>query len=243
MAKKNNKDVLTAFESRAARYDKEATWITNAHFIQPLVPIPFGTKKLLDVCAGTGAISCYANSLGWNVTATDISNAMLKKIPSGICVRLADVEDLPFNDNEFDLVTCRQGLQYVNIENALKSIIRVTKEVAVLAHITIWDEIDYSFWSEYYQIAKSGRKTVFIPGTLYERINLNGVSSVDTEVLTCWESLLSPIDHLETSIKNMLINMLISSSSEFKNRNHIVVSENNIMSERRWEIIKVTKSI
>ena len=241
MTKNINKYVLTAFKNRAECYNKEAKWITDAQFIRPLVPKPFGSKKMLDVCAGTGAVSNFANSVGWDVTATDISGAMLKKIPSSISVRLADVEALPFDNNSFDLVTCRQGLQYVNIEKALKSIIRVSNKVAILAHITIWDKEDYDFWSEYYRVAKSGRKTVFTPGLMCEKVCSLGNHNVDIEILTCWESLLSPIEHLDDSIKNKLKKALISSSTGFKKRNHIIVSESDILSERRWEVVRLMK--
>ena len=239
MGNSDRAKTLQTFEARADKYDAESSWIANEKFIKPLIPQPFGSGKLLDVCSGTGALAKYAKSVGWEVTASDLSSTMLKHIPDDIEKVVADVENLPFEENAFDVISCRQGLQYVDIDRALLSMARVSKSQITLAQIVIFDKKDVGFWKEYFQIAKTGRLHVFFPGMLSERISKLKLTEQNLTVLTCWESLISPSAHLEDSAKKELQSMLINSSEEFKARNHIVIDEKGIFSERRWEIIKI----
>ena len=119
----NQQFVKNTFAARAKSYDGEFSWIHDEAFIADLVPTPVGGEKFLDVCAGTGAVSCLAQQRGWDTTATDISAEMMEKIPSAVSCVVADAAALPFADDTFEVVSCRQGLQYVNLEKVLKELI------------------------------------------------------------------------------------------------------------------------
>lgn len=96
--------------------------------------------RLLDVASGTGDLAkAFAKVVGptGKVVMTDINEAMLqvgrdRLIDAGIignveCV-LADAEQLPFANDDFDCVTIAFGLRNVtNKLNALKSMYRVLK--------------------------------------------------------------------------------------------------------------------
>src|SRR5262245_18005558 len=108
--------VLMTFAARAHEYESESPWVSEAHLIDPLVSGPFGSMRLLDACAGTALIGRHASSLGWLATAADVSLPMLTlardRVHSRVC---CSVENLPFGPRAFDLVACRQGLQYVDL--------------------------------------------------------------------------------------------------------------------------------
>lgn len=237
----NQQFVKDTFAARAKSYDGEFSWIHDADYIAGLVPPPFGEGKLLDTCAGTGAVSSLAQESGWDTTATDISAEMMEKIPSTVRCVVADVCALPFPDDSFDVVSCRQGLQYVHLEKALQELLRVTKKEVRLAHITIHDEQDYQFWKDYFAIASPGRVNVFLPDQLAALAKQIGYKTAQTSPKISEESYVSSIMHLSEEQRQILIDRFLSASPEFLERNRITISENDIRGERRWEYIVLTK--
>ncbi len=97
-------------------------------------------QKILDVCSGTGdmAIELYRH---WNgrvhIEAIDFSRELmdigLKKLKKArlngtIAFRKSNAEDLPYKDEQFDVVTITFGLRNImNRLQALKEFYRVTK--------------------------------------------------------------------------------------------------------------------
>ena len=64
-------------------------------------------KKVLDIGAGTGRLTLQLAKRGAEVTAVDISEEMLKKLRSKneeVRIVIADAEDLPFDNDAFDIV-------------------------------------------------------------------------------------------------------------------------------------------
>lgn len=79
-----------------------------------LPPLP---ATVLEVGAGTGVMSLLIAELGYQLTATDISRAMLKEARRkagqrglAISFEIADAEVLPFKDGQFDAVFGRHIL-------------------------------------------------------------------------------------------------------------------------------------
>ena len=102
-----------------------------------------GVKKgdtVLDLAGGTGDLAAkFTRIVGptGKVILSDINSSMLEQgrerltnmgIAGNIEYVEADAEDLPFEDNQFDLVTMAFGLRNVtNKDNALRSIFRTIK--------------------------------------------------------------------------------------------------------------------
>ncbi|HBU06883.1 MAG TPA: hypothetical protein DEB09_02260 [Candidatus Magasanikbacteria bacterium] len=64
-------------------------------------------REILDVGAGNGRLSLRLAKAGAKVTALDVSEEMLNKLKSKnqkIKVVIGEAEDLPFEDNSFDIV-------------------------------------------------------------------------------------------------------------------------------------------
>ena len=237
----NRQSVIRTFAARADGYDDEFSWIHDEDFIRDLVPAPFGDGQFLDVCAGTGAVACLAEKMGWHTTATDISAEMMQKIPSSICRVVADVCRLPLEENAFEAVACRQGLQYVHLETALAELRRVAKKEVRLAHITIHSEEDYRFWKDYFAIASPGRVNVFLPDQIPAVAKQIGYKTAKTSLKISEESYVSSIMHLPEAERKILIDRFLSASPAFLKRNHITISQNDIRGERRWEYTLLKK--
>lgn len=97
--------------------------------------------KLLDVGCGAGTLCAMAAKRGANVSGFDASENLLaiarERMP-GADFRQGDMEDLPYPDNFFDVVTGVNSFQFAaSSENALREAGRVTRDGGLVA-IAVW---------------------------------------------------------------------------------------------------------
>jgi len=94
------------------------------------------TARVLDVATGTGHTAFAFAPHVREVIATDVTPEMLReggrlKDEGGIInveFQLADAHDLPFDDESFDVVTCRRAAHhFVDIRRALREMRRVLR--------------------------------------------------------------------------------------------------------------------
>ena len=96
-------------------------------------------KSILDVATGTADLAIAASRANPNeVQGVDISAEMLeigkskilkKGLNNTINLQLGDCENLPFDNNKFDVVTVSFGVRnFENLEKGLKEMLRVTKD-------------------------------------------------------------------------------------------------------------------
>ena len=88
-------------------------------------------ERVLDVACGTGDMCLLLAKQGCLVTGVDLSEEMLaiakRKAESGEW-KVANAEQLPFEDNSFDAVTCAFGVRnFVHLEQGLNEMLRVLK--------------------------------------------------------------------------------------------------------------------
>lgn len=91
--------------------------------------------KILDVGCGTGQTAAYLyNQYRANITCIDINPVMLNKagerfraLQIPIDLQSASIEELPFEDQSFDVVLSESVLVFVNKTRALQEIYRVLK--------------------------------------------------------------------------------------------------------------------
>jgi ubiquinone/menaquinone biosynthesis C-methylase UbiE len=132
----------TVFARRAAFYTTSAVHkdivvldrLVELARVQP-------TDRVLDVATGTGHTAFAFSPHVREVIATDITPEMLNegerlKAERGIRnveFRIADAHDLPFDDESFDIVTCRRAAHhFVDIRRALREMRRVLRTRRVL---------------------------------------------------------------------------------------------------------------
>ncbi len=94
----------------------------------------------MDICTGTGEMAFYLSRLapeGTRIYAADFSLPMIRKAQerkesAGINFIHSDIDNLPFPDNTFDLVTISFGVRNINLNPerfllSLKAIYRIIK--------------------------------------------------------------------------------------------------------------------
>lgn len=236
-------EIVNTFSKRAESYDSKMEWVFSTECLNPMILEPLGNKRALDACAGTGAISHALIDKGWSVFSLDMSREMLEKsnLPAPI---VGDVQCLPFLDGFFDLVVCRQGLQYTDLEIAISELIRVSSNTIIIGHITKAIGDSFPFWDEYFSIASPGRKHIFKPGQLQEVIHSLGFSCNTTSVVIQKDNYIGPIMYLDKEKREFLINMLLNTPYEFKKLYNVHVNKDGrIQYENRWEFVNITKLV
>lgn len=102
---------------------------------------PHATNKILDVACGSGTAALVAARRYCEVTGIDYVPRLVKKAraiaaASGLEVdfQVADAQDLPFDDNSFDMVFSVYGVQFApNQEKAAKEMLRVCRSGGKIA--------------------------------------------------------------------------------------------------------------
>ena len=100
--------------------------------------------RLLDVGCGTGVVALTAAQVGAKVSGSDLTPELIMRAKENaqisnlnIDFQIADVEDLPYKDNEFDFVLSQFGHMFApRPEIALKEMLRVLKPGGVVAFST-----------------------------------------------------------------------------------------------------------
>ncbi len=97
---------------------------------------PMPADHVLDVATGTGHTAFALAPHVADVIATDITAQMLaegeklraQRDMENVRFRLADAQDLPFADGEFDIVTCRRAAHhFADIHKAMAEMVRVLR--------------------------------------------------------------------------------------------------------------------
>ncbi len=127
----------TVFAQRASFYTTSAVHKDKA-VLDRLVELAHvqQTDRVLDVATGTGHTAFALASHGREVIAIDVTPEMLseaEKLKSELGLwnvefRLADAHDLPFDDESFDVATCRRAAHhFADIRRALREMRRVLR--------------------------------------------------------------------------------------------------------------------
>jgi len=117
---------------------------------------PQDDDVILDIAAGTGEPGLTIASLLKNgkVISTDLSEGMQevareKAAARGLAnfeTKVADVSELPFDDNTFDAITCRFGFMFFpDMEIAAKEMARALKNGGRIA-TAVWNIPEKNFW-------------------------------------------------------------------------------------------------
>ncbi len=162
-------EVSKHFSMRADRYDSCGNWVRNNDILNAMVsefPVPEEQSfEIVDLGTGTGAVATYImdNYKGiCSLSVVDICGEMLNKISNPKILKyVASLENLPFEDNSFDIAVSRQCLHYVeNLEIAIDEIKRVLRPggLMVLGQIVPLENQYKKYWDEIMRLRQPLRK-------------------------------------------------------------------------------------
>jgi SAM-dependent methyltransferase len=143
MRQRNDRETYAAsFDRAAAVYDaarpsypaEAVSWLTEGV-----------TGPVLDLGAGTGKLTAEIVRLGFDVTALDPSERMLRVLAErlpGVEVRVGGAEQLPFSPGSFALVVAAQAWHWVDPDRAVPEVVRVLRPGGRLG--LVWNDRDES---------------------------------------------------------------------------------------------------
>ena len=108
-------------------YEDKNRWMSYWYQVNEI--LEFKPENVLIVGKGSGLVSEYFKLSGIETVALDVDESLKPDV-------VASVLDMPFKDNEFDVVLCAQVLEHLPYENFSKAIIeikRVAKKGAVIS--------------------------------------------------------------------------------------------------------------
>ncbi len=123
-------DVEAHFTARAERYDRSSRWCTDPALEQRVLSLlaPRSTQTVIDLACGTGLVSRWFTGRVAEVVGVDITEAMFEQAREHTDrLVVAAGEDLPFDDDTFDLAICRQGTQFMDDAAAIGELARVVR--------------------------------------------------------------------------------------------------------------------
>lgn len=102
-------------------------------------------EHVLDVACGTGVVAREASRRGAAVAGLDCNSGMLAvaaRLAPDIDWRAGIAEEIPFENDSFDAVTCQFGLMFFEDRvKALREMARVTKPGGAVA-VATWDALE-----------------------------------------------------------------------------------------------------
>ncbi len=136
--KQYKKNIETTFDDVAGRYDENRFFSISAKRMVELLP-SLPSMDVLDLSTGTGAVAVEVAKRFSHarIEAIDLSQGMLDRAQSkaqnkglsNISFKLRDVDDMPYGNESFDIVTCGYGLFfYPDMEVVYQKICRTIKE-------------------------------------------------------------------------------------------------------------------
>ncbi len=125
-----SQDVVAHFTDRAARYDRSSRWCTDPALRDRVLGLlrPGPGDEVLDVACGTGLVSRWFKGRVRRVVGLDLTPAMFEQARPHVDELVAGrAEAMPFDDDRFDLVICRQGTQFMDDAAAVREMVRVAR--------------------------------------------------------------------------------------------------------------------
>jgi len=169
------------FTARAATYDGSSFWCTDQAILERIRALlaPTGTDRLLDVAVGTGLVSRHMKSHVRHITGLDINEAMVEQAQDAVHeLVISPGETMPFDDASFDLIVCRQGIQFMKLEAVLAEMVRVLKPGGRMLSIDLaaYGAEDRDEYFEILRLRNPARRNFFARGDVARAFEAAGCS-------------------------------------------------------------------
>ncbi len=245
MLKQNPKD---HFEQRAEKYDHSSNWVEDEVLIGKIRELATATPEahVLDVAIGTGKLAEAFREHVKYLAGIDICMDMVsyaREFADEIV--MSSAEDMPFKNNFFDICTCRQGLQFMDIPVVLGQMYRVLKPggSVVLCHLTAYGDEDKEIAFQIQELRNPARKNFFLPGDFDSFLKTAGFENVETSEYISRESVSKWINNGAIDAIRMaeIIEVYKNSSERFKEIHNIEIEEKDIYDSMKMVIAKAQK--
>ena len=232
------------FAARAAQFDLSANWITDSGLIRAhtlLAGQPIG--RALDLCCGTGRIGQALKNKGWDVWGLDICAEMARISGKHFCVLQAKAEKIPFADNSFHLVACRQTFQFLNAPEVLSEIRRILVPGGklVLSLTVPFSEVDKPWLYTIHRIKQALLLKFYTADELSAVLKRSGFSVLESKNLQVNESISNWMRYapeLPPEIKEKVISAIKDAPESYKKLHNVELKGSQLLEDWNWVILK-----
>lgn len=186
-------DIKAHFEKRAQKYNNSAKWVKDEKLLSIIKELSCVKKTdlVLDAACGTGVIAGIFSQKAKQVIGFDVTEKMfsqaLPKLDYFVC---ALGESLPFRENTFDIITCRQGLQFMDALAAVKEMYRVSIRGAriILVQLTAFGKEDMEHAFKIQLARQPVRENCFLEEDLVKLLRKAGCKQIKARPYYSFES-------------------------------------------------------
>jgi SAM-dependent methyltransferase len=185
------------FTARASKYDASSRWCTDNDLLERMFALSGASAgdRVLDVACGTGLVSAAFHGRVGHLVGVDLTPAMFEQARPHVDELVpGSGEALPFPDDSFQAVVCRQGIQFMDAPVAVAEMVRVCKPGGriVLADLCAYGPEDRDEYFEVLRLRNPARRNFFVEGDVAALLFEAGCESVNihqyvsTEDVDAW---------------------------------------------------------
>ena len=245
--KRSPEPSITHFSKRAGRYNASARWVLDRELISKIMRSAGSMRGavLLDLAVGTGAIAEAFKGHAKMTVGVDICAAMSGRAAGHVDLLVySRAEKMPFPDGSFDVCTCRQGLQFMDLQKTLSEVWRVLKPGgrAVFCHLTSYGGSDDKTSFLIQKLRNPARKNFFSPGDLARAAEkffprVTTVEHITRESVKNWIS----NGAIPAVAQARIMEVYGKSSAAFRQTHKVRFTNGDVFDSMRMEIITAVK--
>ena len=236
------------FIKRAGVYDCSSQWVKDPVLIDKIKRLSDAGPDdyVLDLAVGTGKIAeAFRGQVRCVVGVDTCWQMAMQAMGRADRIVLARAERLPFKDGMFDICVCRQGLQFMDLDQALLAIHRVLKPGGrvVLCHLTSHGTKDREESFLVQQLRNPARKNFFLPQDFERILKLNNFSDIEFFEYLTVESVNQWTDHgaIDENVRRRIREVYRNASDDFKNIHQLRFADGDIFDTMKMVIVKAVK--
>ncbi|MCB0420328.1 MAG: methyltransferase domain-containing protein [Bdellovibrionales bacterium] len=236
------------FNKRAETYNQSAAWVNDEKLLGKILKLAQVQDgwKILDLATGTGKVAEVLKGKGREVIGIDITPDMFLQNKAVDELIIASAHHMPFASGIFDLIVCRQGLQFMNLDLTYAEIHRVLKQggSVVLAHLTSYGEEDFQDTYETLRLRNSARVNFFKKIDIPQSLVNFGFTITTIENHPCRENAIAWLDNgaVQEAEIEQAVEVYKSSNQQFKLWHQLEIEGQSIFETMNMQIVKAVKT-
>ena len=248
---RQNREAKEHFKNRAKVYNQSSNWVHDQELISTIFKQANikGDEVVLDIATGTGLVAREFKGKVKEIIGLDISPDMTEQAKQNVDrLIINSVETpIPLEKGSVDVVICRQGLQFVNLDMALPQIADVLKPQGrvVFTHLAAYNVNDRADSFKIQALRNPARVNFFAPGDLESSLERNGYKVLDVLHYRSRESVSKWINHGASTEaeREAIYDAYKNAGPEFKRMHALEFTQDDIYDTMLFLIIIAEKKV
>ena len=248
---RQNREAKEHFKNRAKVYNQSSNWVHDQELISTIFKQANikGDEVVLDIATGTGLVAREFKGKVKEIIGLDISPDMTEQAKQNVDrLIINSVETpIPLEKGSVDVVICRQGLQFVNLDMALPQIADVLKPQGrvVFTHLAAYNVNDRADSFKIQALRNPARVNFFAPGDLESSLERNGYKVLDVLHYRSRESVSKWINHGASTEaeREAIYDAYKNAGPEFKRMHALEFTKDDIYDTMLFLIIVAEKKV